>query len=483
MDPIVPTLSDLVPGASNASMLASPSPSVSLAPQMGAPVLKNLIGDQTPMQAPAPIDTSGMGGSALPSLPGTLRPLVTNPRQQQEEMLQQRVNAFEAPDPTKPGFWHHLGAIAAKAGNILGNEFLPHTMAMIPGTDLFKQVQDANDTQKLATMRAEDQTLLNNNSKRALEGAQTAKTGAEAADLPGKDASEEGLQNAQADKTRTETDALNGPQYEVHDTAAGPLFVNKKTGMAQHLSVDGLPVGPKIQTKTVPLQIGGKPHQVLVDDTTGDVIKDMGESGEKPPITNVNAGTWSLQTDTNGNPIEFNSKTGATQQAPGNIARKPNAEEQKRADLAENVNENLNKLEDIVSRRPDLFGPVAGRMTGVREAVGTSDPDIGALKTIQDNLGMAMQSAHGMRSASHVETSAQSVLNGLHNEPKALLASIKAARDSVGTFQSDVRNTNNAGKPNASAQQSGGMIRAYDDKGTLHEAPAGTALPKGWRLQ
>jgi hypothetical protein len=27
------------------------------------------------------------------------------------------------------------------------------------------------------------------------------------------------------------------------------------------------------------------------------------------------------------------------------------------------------------------------------------------------------------------------------------------------------------------------MIRALDDKGVLHEAPAGTALPKGWKQQ
>jgi hypothetical protein len=29
----------------------------------------------------------------------------------------------------------------------------------------------------------------------------------------------------------------------------------------------------------------------------------------------------------------------------------------------------------------------------------------------------------------------------------------------------------------------GGMIRAVDEKGVLHEAPAGTPLPKGWKAQ
>src|SRR6185312_7638064 len=43
---------------------------------------------------------------------------------------------------------------------------------------------------------------------------------------------------------------------------------------------------------------------------------------------------------------------------------KVSADEQKRADMARNLNENLDQLEDIVKRRPELFGPIAGRWTG-----------------------------------------------------------------------------------------------------------------------
>lgn len=112
----------------------------------------------------------------------------------------------------------------------------------------------------------------------------------------------------------------------------------------------------------------------------------------------------------------------------------PNAQEVMRGDMAQNLNENLTQLEDIVNRRPDLFGPVAGRITGAKESVGTSDPDIAALKTIEDMMGRAQVSAHGMRNGSQVEKAANSILNSFHNSPAAIKSAIQAARNSVQTF-------------------------------------------------
>jgi hypothetical protein len=51
---------------------------------------------------------------------------------------------------------------------------------------------------------------------------------------------------------------------------------------------------PKVPTEVKQIEVGGKPHQVLVNSQTGETIKDLGESGEKPPVTNVNAETSSL---------------------------------------------------------------------------------------------------------------------------------------------------------------------------------------------
>jgi hypothetical protein len=40
-------------------------------------------------------------------------------------------------------------------------------------------------------------------------------------------------------------------------------------------------------TKIVQLEVGGKPHQVLIDERSGAQVKDLGESGEKPPVVRV----------------------------------------------------------------------------------------------------------------------------------------------------------------------------------------------------
>lgn len=139
---------------------------------------------------------------------------------------------------------------------------------------------------------------------------------------------------------------------------------------------------------------------------------------------------------------------------------KINAEEQKRADLARNANDNINQLEDILQRRPELFGPVAGRLTGLRNAMGTDDPDVAALATISHNLGMVGQSAHGMRSASGVAAQAEALVNSFKNSPEATKGALESMRKSVGTFITD-ENNRLAGQPNATqgaTRGGGGMV-------------------------
>jgi hypothetical protein len=123
---------------------------------------------------------------------------------------------------------------------------------------------------------------------------------------------------------------------------------------------------------------------------------------------------------------------------------KPGAQEFQRAEMAQNVNENLNKLDDILKRRPELFGPLfawppaAGLRTQLRIRFGSSDPDVTQLAQLQDNLGRALQGAHGMRGGLTLEAAIQGVLNGFKNGADATLAASQTARDSVATFANDV---------------------------------------------
>jgi hypothetical protein len=127
-------------------------------------------------------------------------------------------------------------------------------------------------------------------------------------------------------------------------------------------------------------------------------------------------------------------------------------DEERRADLAENLNENLGTLEELANRRPDLFGPVAGRITAIKGFVGSDDPDIGTLETIKHQIGMAQISAHGMRSAQGVAGAAESIMNSFKNGPDAVKASVNAARNSVKTFTQDVEKNTRTGAPSQAKQ-------------------------------
>jgi hypothetical protein len=465
-NPILSEINGLSPDAKTALMNAhsatsQPSPlNTQASPQSSALLPSQPMPAPPSMQAPSSVTAPpAMGAPPSSTSPAPKPALGTTEGDtaERQRLLQTGSGIHQIKNPVLRGL--------ASVGDTVGRIVAPGLEREIGGTEghhnLLLGQNEKNITNDLGIGQKEAETTN--------LGATTAHTQSETAgqDLsnlnePQKAGDQHVLSGATTQHINAETNALENPspEYEVHDTVQGPMVVNKKTGVGQHLSDNGLPIGPKVQTKVVPLQVRGEDHQVLVNDTTGEVIKDLGKGGIKPPSVSVNAGTWSPQVDTDGNPVLFNSKTGETKAAPANLGRKPNAEEQKRGDLAQNVNENLDKLQDIVTRRPDLFGPVAGRMTKAKETIGTSDPDVSALKTIEDNLGMAMQSAHGMRSAQHVATSAQSVLNGFNNEPKAMLSAIQTARDSVGTFQKNLQSPNEAGKPSSSGGSGKGVSLA-----------------------
>lgn len=141
---------------------------------------------------------------------------------------------------------------------------------------------------------------------------------------------------------------------------------------------------------------------------------------------------------------------------------KPTADEQRRSDLTENLNENLSALEEIVNRKPELFGPYHGRLTSLKAAIGTDDPDIAALETIKHQLGMAQISAHGMRSAQGISAASDSILNSFHNSPDAVRGAINAARKSVSTFTQDVERKQGGGNK---APAAGTVEGGYKFKG------------------
>jgi hypothetical protein len=163
------------------------------------------MGSQPPMMPPIgkqgePPPEPGLGSlGAMPPLSsvntqgmGKLQPIVTNPRQQQEQDLQSKISGYE--NQAKPqGFWQNLRHGLAKTAEIAGSIYAPEVVAQIPGTRLHEQQQQ----RQLAGLQNQDVTMQDAASKRGLEAAQAANFSEEAAEMPGKTASEEALQSAQ----------------------------------------------------------------------------------------------------------------------------------------------------------------------------------------------------------------------------------------------------------------------------------------------
>jgi len=102
------------------------------------------------------------------------------------------------------------------------------------------------------------------------------------------------------------------------------------------------------------------------------------------------------------------------------------------------------------ARLGSLSDQVQGFISGIKDGVHTPPTVLQQIPGVADTLVDTTVRAHN----AHVDTT-----NGLYGT----------------NFQHFERQGGNGGQS--------GMIRARDAQGKLHEAPAGTALPTGWKLE
>ena len=343
-----------------------------------------------------------------------------------------------------------IGAVGARAIDVAGSVAAPGVMAQIPGTALNQKVEE-NRAEKRQTQ----------DTANAATQARTAYEQEATREMPAK----ANLENAQAEKALRTPDATGKTPEEstIHDLMTGengqPRLNPDTQKPYSYLEAYQAVNQAKADTKPAPKQNDFEQFygDWLKDNNFPDTAhnrlmarKQYATAGQMPQqpqrVLAVTPDNKVVEL-TPGMTVPQGTKTVA-----GDLAgSKPTADEQKRADLVENLNENLDQLEDIVNRRPELFGKLSGRLTKAREWLGSDDPDVAALKGIEDRLGMVQQSSHGMRSAQHVEASANSVLNGFKNGPDAMKKAIADARKSGATFTKDVERGKPAATPAAPA--------------------------------
>jgi hypothetical protein len=136
----------------------------------------------SPADSPPQLQSNSMGISSQPKpqLVGGLQPLVTTPRMQREALLQGQISQHETPQKPQ-GFWQNVRHIAATIGNVAGDVLAPSTMALIPGTQLHGDIQNAQRSNELRSLEDQDQqdstNASQNASRAASAGEATARTG------------------------------------------------------------------------------------------------------------------------------------------------------------------------------------------------------------------------------------------------------------------------------------------------------------------
>jgi hypothetical protein len=394
------------PGALTMPTMAPPSPIASALPKIGAPAARQSEYDR-----------------------------LTDPSQESHKAGWQQI---------KNPFLRGLAGVAQTIGSIAA----PGITSMIPGTSLHHQAlvnqsrgevnQDVSEQQKQAQTSQENATAAHLNQE-------TSDLQNPTPDEPKNEFALWHQQNPQgtAEDFMKLQDAHKPEQKSViHETDQGIFLVDPVTKQATPLTFNGQPLKPKQAAGNFEEQSFQEWKQSHPTGTRMQFEAERSRNTQKPEkepqtLAVIDGKVVSLKPG-------MAVPEGTTSLAGDLKPKQPSADEQRRADLANNMTENLNALEEIVKRRPELFGPIAGRMTEARASFGTSDPDVAKLKAIEEFMGMAAVGTHAMRNAQHVETAAHAITNGFKNDANSVMAAIKQARDSIQTFKNDVNKGPNA---------------------------------------
>jgi hypothetical protein len=270
---------DAAPAIAPAQVMASMPPDAGQAPAL----MKIAMGGAPPVFAAPPMPEVSRTPSAI---------------EQQEGVASQRLQDLQKHDTydfSQHGKLRNAGHVASKIGNVLGDIFAPSTMALIPGTDLNRRVEEGSLGNRLQALAAEQ-------SENEARDATTGKTNAETGEAPQKASDAHNESSALTDEANAKAAALNDQQPTLAQGYSHAVQQAIKEGrdpstdpVVQHLSsaIVALQPGqnkPDEAPKTIQIEEGGRPHQMGWNPQTNKYDLDMGESGEKPAVVNVNSG-------------------------------------------------------------------------------------------------------------------------------------------------------------------------------------------------
>ncbi len=428
----------------NASVWAKPEQEANAAQQFAmqpepGPTVWAPVGDDT---------TPNM--SAFTAAPPKVQ--VFSPLQQQIAHDQQRLQKvqFEQANPwgtpqNHPGKLGKLAHAFSMIGNIAGDIFAPSTMALIPGTQLNREVQEGGLAKRLNMEQAEQ-------SENEARGAETAKAQEETKEMPGKTQSEEGLQGAQTGNLESETSERNqnaamGPALALsyshavnealkagRDPATDPI-VQSLADTITNIQRQPLPKGMEkvdlVGPDGKPMAANYDPMKGVYTDASGKVIPNP-RPYEKPNqagmVTVVapdpnNPGGGIVERLGTGAHIAPGSQT-ATQFGSLNT---PTTQQRNVAAQASLVHEQMPGLISEIQQNAQLLGPMQGRWNEFMQGkVGMDNPAMAGLRAdlLMMSSAVALMHARG-RLPENLREEFDNAINAPHQTPQNLVATLQ----------------------------------------------------------
>jgi hypothetical protein len=340
-----------------------------------------------------------------------------------------------------PGFFGKLAHIGAKIGNIAGDVLDPAAMARIPGTELHRDLTEEAAGEDLGKAQTRETAEAGEKNREKHEENQA------------------DINQQKADLALDKAEEAQKKDLGAHEVALRKLGLKTNPddpkGQPIPLTREDMSETEQAALDVKAAQVQGTQARAALDQIKADPNSPQNKATlERIRVMAQNASTSAgkLGLDKNkfmadyfglgpdGNPLPgspTDEKTGkpiGPRVAHGAAAENPGSERLKRSDLTYNTIHNGQQLQDIISRRPDLFGKFAGRFSTFNEAIGTDDKDLAQLAIIGHNYALASNGMHGVRSAEAVAKTEKDLLNQYRNSPEATIAAITAGMQSGQTF-------------------------------------------------
>lgn len=150
-------------------------------------------------------------------------------------------------------------------------------------------------------------------------------------------------------------------------------------------------------------------------------------------MMNARAGTMGVDMDNKPLPGAMLTEDGQTVGSRFQANVRPTGQQRGKGNMAESADQQLNDLKDIVTKRPDVFGPASGRVTDFNVWFGSQDPDAQRFRAARTIAGDHLAGTFGGRSETALRE-LDSAIGHFKDNPAAVTAGLDQLKEANRVF-------------------------------------------------